>query len=408
MKKIAMFLAVAGLVLTVWIGSASGGSWTVGSGGDFATIQAAVDAAQPNDDIRVLSGTYTEMVTVNTSNLKIWAAPGETAIVSGEDTRNYGIDLLAGADGAVIEGLEIKSTIYSGGGAGIALHGGADNVTVRDCYIHNNSNNGIQTFGDGTLAGISDSLVVENCRLEYNGDSGVKLYGSSHVTIHSNTFVQNEDYGVLAWNYHTPGGYTMDDIQVLGNHMRTNGYGVKIDGDDADGMTNVLLAFNDMFYGSDCGIRLDDYVAGAQIYNNTIDWYQDCGIMIEDASDNAVLRNNILSECAGYGIVQEDSAGADTYAFIRPPGDAADSGLTEGLNSIYLNPLFEDPPRPPDYGTWDYTLGTGSPCIDAGIDVGYAYIGTAPDMGAFEVPEPATLSLLALGGVAALIRRRRK
>ena len=142
MKKIAMFLAVAGLVLTVWIGSASGGSWTVGSGGDFATIQAAVDAAQPNDDIRVLSGTYTEMVTVNTSNLKIWAAPGETAIVSGEDTRNYGIDLLAGADGAVIEGLEIKSTIYSGGGAGIALHGGADNVTVRDCYIHNNSNNG--------------------------------------------------------------------------------------------------------------------------------------------------------------------------------------------------------------------------------------------------------------------------
>jgi hypothetical protein len=34
--------------------------------------------------------------------------------------------------------------------------------------------------------------------------------------------------------------------------------------------------------------------------------------------------------------------------------------------------------------TSKYYLNTDSPAIDAGIDVGYPYSGTAPDIGAFE------------------------
>jgi hypothetical protein len=57
--------------------------------------------------------------------------------------------------------------------------------------------------------------------------------------------------------------------------------------------------------------------------------------------------------------------------------------FTEGNLSINLtdsmsvDPLFQNPPD-------DYRLRTGSPLIDAGIDVGLPYYGTAPDIGAYE------------------------
>ena len=44
------------------------------------------------------------------------------------------------------------------------------------------------------------------------------------------------------------------------------------------------------------------------------------------------------------------------------------------LHSIFANPIL----------TSKYTLKSDSPAIDTGIDVGYPYTGTSPDMGAFE------------------------
>jgi hypothetical protein len=46
--------------------------------------------------------------------------------------------------------------------------------------------------------------------------------------------------------------------------------------------------------------------------------------------------------------------------------------------NISADPLFVDLALP------DIRLLPGSPCIDAGVDVGLPYLGSAPDMGAFE------------------------
>jgi hypothetical protein len=54
------------------------------------------------------------------------------------------------------------------------------------------------------------------------------------------------------------------------------------------------------------------------------------------------------------------------------------------------DPMFVDPSNPagPDgiYWTADdgYMLNTGSPAINAGVDVGLPYLGSAPDIGAYE------------------------
>jgi hypothetical protein len=70
---------------------------------------------------------------------------------------------------------------------------------------------------------------------------------------------------------------------------------------------------------------------------------------------------------------------------INMVGDEGDIYTTDDINNgafqtgnISIDPQFVDATTP------DVHLQPGSPCIDAGIDVGLPYLGLAPDMGAFE------------------------
>ncbi len=52
-------------------------------------------------------------------------------------------------------------------------------------------------------------------------------------------------------------------------------------------------------------------------------------------------------------------------------------------------------------------LAAGSDLIDAGENVGFSYLGAAPDLGAFDVPEPGTVGGMLMGvGMLAMRRRR--
>ena len=53
-------------------------------------------------------------------------------------------------------------------------------------------------------------------------------------------------------------------------------------------------------------------------------------------------------------------------------------------------------------------LNPGSDLIDAGINVGLPFNGAAPDLGAFEVPEPGTAGICALLATLASLRRKRR
>jgi len=60
-----------------------------------------------------------------------------------------------------------------------------------------------------------------------------------------------------------------------------------------------------------------------------------------------------------------------------------DVGGYNVYNDSYANPLFVNA------AGGDFSLGSGSPAIDAGINVGLPYYGTAPDLGAIETVPPA-------------------
>ena len=58
---------------------------TVGLGGTYSTIQAAVDAAGNGDTIEIAAGTYREQVTVDGKNITIHGAGSDQTIIESPD-----------------------------------------------------------------------------------------------------------------------------------------------------------------------------------------------------------------------------------------------------------------------------------------------------------------------------------
>ena len=120
-----------------------------------------------------------------------------------------------------------------------------------------------------------------------------------------------------------------------------------------------------------CGVYLIDCDPFARIYNNTIvhngDFQTYPNVYIENES--GIWRNNILySDVSGLLSVTGGDLDYNCYYPASGPGS----------HSITADPLLSD------IGSGDFTLQPGSPCIDAGEDVGLPYSGDAPDIGAFE------------------------
>ncbi|MCP4706607.1 MAG: hypothetical protein GY865_18565, partial [candidate division Zixibacteria bacterium] len=87
-----------------------------------------------------------------------------------------------------------------------------------------------------------------------------------------------------------------------------------------------------------------------------------CGDGIEAAVGNLSAFNNLWDNSNDYVAGVFDSAG----------------GISE-------DPLFVKP------NSGDFSLKEGSPCINTGLDLGYSFYGSAPEMGALETPELAEL-----------------
>ncbi|MDR3471157.1 MAG: hypothetical protein P4M09_05655 [Devosia sp.] len=94
---------------------------TVGAGGEFQTISAAVAAAQDGDQVEVAAGTYTNNVPTITSSITLEAVGGMVTIVATEpppngkaiiDERSPGANVTNGGD-ATISGNIILNDLDS-------------------------------------------------------------------------------------------------------------------------------------------------------------------------------------------------------------------------------------------------------------------------------------------------------
>ncbi|MCR3884323.1 NosD domain-containing protein [Methanotrichaceae archaeon M04Ac] len=150
------------LILTAAISIAGALAATVtvgGEGCDYASVQKAVEEANPGDTITVLSGTYKGNVLVDKS-----------IVIRGRDT---------GSGKPVIEGT----------GAGSTMTVSADRVTLEGLVVKNGG------FGKAGIEVISNKNFIRNNVISDNRWYGIYLSNSGENVISGNSVTKNK-YGI--------------------------------------------------------------------------------------------------------------------------------------------------------------------------------------------------------------------
>jgi hypothetical protein len=160
---------------------------TVGTGGEFSSIGAAVAAAQSGDLILVAPGTYTNDFADITQQVTIEGAGGMVNLVATEDLPNekgiFIVDNSCEIDNVTFQGAHISDDL-GGNAAGIRYQGG-NLVLNNDTFVGNQ---------DGVLAVAVDNLpqntiTVTNSTFDNNGDSSGPNSGYTH-NFYASTAVQ--------------------------------------------------------------------------------------------------------------------------------------------------------------------------------------------------------------------------
>lgn len=198
---------------------ASAGTLTVMPG---QSIQAAIDAAQPGDEIHVHPGTYFEALLINNKAVAVIGIGGAgvtTIDVAGVASSPVGSAIrVFGTSPTRVSGLRI--THGSGFKNGSSVVGGGiyapgANLVVEDCVIEHNE---IVPWGTGLIFGIGAGA--------YFGSLGSG--GATHVPRMVRCIVRHN--GLVSTPYAAGGVYggRLDDCRIEGNKANVQGGGVAL------------------------------------------------------------------------------------------------------------------------------------------------------------------------------------
>jgi parallel beta-helix repeat protein len=301
---------------------------TGGTGGCFGSIQAAVNAANGGDVIKVYPGTYDE--SVNVSAMK---SAGDLTLVTvnnagtptlGTVTVEYsgieaefftnpafdgdltidgfivhsafpGIDVTVGGD-VVIENATATKT----GDDGIRVSANG-NVTISNCIGSNNENTGIH------VAGAGGDVVVTDCTANKNGEDGIVvdlpglpsaeagvagIDGWGDVTISDSTANDNEERGFVVVGSATDSvSATSDGDNVAITNCTANG-NVEF-GFDLVRVLGQLTIQNCIARDNGDGMDLGETsMAGGVLVNGNIICGNECGVwIVEDTGIPNLVGN---------------------------------------------------------------------------------------------------------------------
>jgi len=293
----------------------------VNGGGNYTTIQEAVNEADPGDTIYVKSGSYSEQIVIDKS-LTLIGSGSENTTIMGDYLNNV---IFVTADNVVIEGFCISragnSAIYlsdvqgcsvvnctlTKNSYGISLEEGLNNVisnntctintygiyalstynnTIKNNNISNNSHVGIY------LKMANHNYVINNTCKSNNGNEeslldeeirncGIYLVNCNENIISNNICTLNYNYGILAT--------LSDSNEIRDNVCLVNGFGIYdntcrdnwIENNTCEKSTvdGLILMFSD----------------NCTVMRNTCDSNYENGIHIFHSSFAHVSQNNLLN-----------------------------------------------------------------------------------------------------------------
>lgn len=296
----------------------TGGAAAVYEGGavhvvkDGESIQAAVNAAQPGDTIRVMPGTYIETVYIDKDGIRLIGVieQGNWPTLEGEGRLNDAV--LYSGNNIVVENLKI--THYKGN----AIMGQAgNNFEIRNNLIVDTGVYGVfpQLGQNGivegnVVSGIEDAAIYvgmsDNVHVAHNevfdSVAGIEIENSRHAIVENN-YVHNNTGGILA--FITPGLPIKTTRDVIIRH-------------------NFIVDNNTANFGAP-GSTVSGIPAGT-------------GILIM-AADEVVIHDNIITGNKTAGMLVVDHQNASNVT-IDPESDPVPDKVAI-LNNFMMNNGFD-------------------------------------------------------------------
>lgn len=282
--------------------------------------------------------------------------------------------------------------IYNATWHPLHLNGGSS-ATIHDCSIKNSGLRGCDaTLGFWDAAGIevtdaASSLIMYDCEFYYDiaymrgNQDGIMCMGGN-MEVYNNYCHDWHGSGIVAYG-------SGDAVIDIYNNICTGSYyhGIQF---NTDGSTydysGVRVYYNLCYDNGYHGFSAQGRCQGWKLYNNVFYDNGIDGIFIGQYATGGTIQNN-LSAGNNYGIELE--SGGSTTANHNAYYDNATNnynGISGGTGDVTTDPLLVDPTGTPP----DFRIGAGSPCINAGVDVGLTedYVGNPiiglPDIGAYE------------------------
>ena len=267
-----LLVAVAVILCAALAVPASAATLTVGAGGQFKTIQQAVDAAKPGDTVLVAPGTYTENVVVS----KPLTITGNATVNAADSSKDV---FLITSPGVHIDGLTI-----SGGESGVNVAG------VASCAITNITEHG-NVFA--VYLANATNCVVSNNNLA-NNHYGVYCDYSTSNTIANNVATGETGGGNNATYSDGIYLYYSDSNNVTQNNLSDNHvYGISLFHSSGNDISNNTIHAND-----NIGVRLGEAADNNTLSFNTIGGSSQLGILILNAQGNQIYLNNFVNQTA--------------------------------------------------------------------------------------------------------------
>lgn len=409
---------------------------TVGSGKDYASIQAAINAIKDVDTtILISAGTYSEKIEMDTcgSSAGYIVIQGEEgAVMSGSSGDAF---YLENCSYVKIRGLEI-----TGYDQGIEVAENSDSIYIENNYLHHigdSSNSLVVYVHGGDTIDPNENIFVLNNEMSYNttGNSEVLTINGNvdGFLIQGNHVHHNNNIGidVIGFEGNGPDGYDQARNGIISDNIvefisteggdgfdrnptyDKNDYSA--DGIYVDGGKNIIIERN-IVRDCDLGIELasehsgenteniivrNNFVANSyqgnitmggwksskgnavniEIYNNTTYNGNDAEILVQHNSSNVTIKNNIFYAKSGGEYLYMDGKNNDNFTVsnnIYFGSSNDDTGSWTDSNALFVDPqLF-------NVSSSDLHIADSSPAVDAGTSI--------PDGGDFDIDGEARIN----------------
>lgn len=341
----------------------------------FKTLQAAADKMMQgnpyctNPTAYIFPGIYTQAVRISgymhkPKSMLFTSLSNTMAILHGGDGLHTNAFKIRSMTNLIIENMVFKKYTL-GLGRGITSSGGAtttcNNLVIRGNAFYSNS-------GDGIHLEYTRFSLVSNNQLR-DGGYGVFLRNSASKNTVRDNIVRQATYGIGVENSHS----NIISYNLILSNTAKGFYIFTTPTGNLFYRNQVALNQQQAFYIGGAGIN---YLHHNSLFSNSINTGYYAQIALFDGT--LYLNNNIIANSRVAGVLARSGTAIASYNNVYANESMNYSNVIIGNGSISNVPKWE---LSMSVISNYLTLSNGSPCIDVGTNLGYAFFSTAPDLG---------------------------